>query len=68
MATETKRPRKPRTNYQAQHDKLVNWCKISIDVIGVLLPTADESMKEFFRGQSDALKAVLRQLGAGEDI
>jgi hypothetical protein len=59
---------KPRTRNTeaAAKDKiatLILYCNISIDVIGVMQATPNESMKEFFRGQSDALKAVLRHLG-----
>ena len=68
MATEApKKTRKPRTNYQAQHEKLIQYCRISLSVLNELMIPADPSIKEFFRGQCDALKAVLRQLGASEE-
>lgn len=72
MATETNtRKRKPRTNYTAEHDKLSQYCKISIDVMEALTVgkvgddlaqvTTDERL--FLAGQISALRAILRQIG-----
>ena len=64
MATTEKKTRKPRTNYQAQHDRLVMWCQLSIDILEAVLSI--DVINENITGQITALKAVLKQLGVKE--
>ena len=66
MANETKPARRKRTNFAAEHAKLVQFCRISIMVIGTMIEGAPEPMAQFFKGQSDALKSVLRQINEKE--
>ena len=66
MANETKPARRKRTNFAAEHQKLTTYCRISIQVIGTMIEGAPDPMAQFFKGQSDALKSVLRQINEKE--
>lgn len=55
-----KKTRKPRVNFAAERTKLVQYCKISIQVMESINGTAS---LDFMSGQIAALKAVLREMG-----
>lgn len=69
MAETTKKTRKPRVNFAAERTKLVQYCKISIQVMEAILsneppePNHVQVATSFMRGQVAALKAVLREMG-----
>lgn len=54
-----KRIRKPRRNFAEERARVVQYCKISIDIMENFGPPDPEFMK----GQIAALKSVLREMG-----
>lgn len=57
MANESKKPRKPRTDRNAERRNVVTFCKMSIQILGMLEP-----ISEYQKGKIAGYQDVLKQM------
>ena len=65
MAEVIRKPRKPRRNFAAERERLVQTCIIRLDVLKQMIESVNFSneLRPNFEGQQLAYRDVLRMLG-----
>ena len=62
MATEPKKPRAKRRNYEAELRELAMYCKLSVEILSALVTTDGSADHFMIAGQIVTLKAILARL------